>query len=116
MANAGVQGALEQRAARARVVSIVLERIRNGLGHDRVRGEVHHGVDIVGGEDLVEHLRVAGIADDEVAVQHGLAEAGRQVVEHDDPLTGLAELAHDVRADVAGSSGDQNCLASHMVN
>jgi hypothetical protein len=42
-----------------------------------VRSEVHHGVDVVGREDLVEHFRVAGVADDEVAVQNRLAEPGR---------------------------------------
>ena len=80
-----------------------------------MRGEVHYGVDIVGGEDLVEHLRVAGVADDEVAIEHRLPKASRQIIQHDDPFTGLAELADDVGADVARSSGDQNCLAAHMV-
>ena len=115
MPNAGVQRALEQSSARTRVVAVVLERIRDGFGHDRVRGEVHHRIDVVGGEDLVEHFRVAGVADDEVAVEDGLAKPGRQIIEHDNSLTGLAELAHDVRADVASSSGDQNCLAGHTV-
>ncbi len=47
------------------------------------------------------HCGVARIADDELAVEHRLAESRRQIVEHDDLLAGLAELPDDVRADVA---------------
>ena len=105
MADAGFERALEQGAARAGVVAVVLERIRHGLGDHRVGREVQHGIDVVGREDPVEHLGIAGVPDHEVAVQHGLAEARRQIVEHDDALAGLAELADDVGADVPGASG-----------
>jgi hypothetical protein len=36
-----------------------------------------------------------------------LPDAGRQVVEHDDPQPPLAEGPHDVGADVAGAAGEQ---------
>ena len=47
------------------------------------------------------------------AVQHGLLEARREVVEHDDLFACLAELSNDMRADIAGAARHQNCLAGH---
>ena len=83
---------LEQRAARAGIVAVVLQRIGDRLRDDGVCGEVHDGVDLEAREQLLEALRVARVADDELAVEHRLAESGRQIVEHDDLLAGLAEL------------------------
>ena len=113
--DARAQRVLEQRSAGAGVVAVVFQRVGDGLGHDGVRREVHDGVDVEAREQLRQHGRVAGVADHELAVQHRLAEARRQVVEHDDVLAGLAELANDVRADVAGSPGDQNCFVRHRL-
>jgi hypothetical protein len=76
---------------------------------------VHHGVDGVVAKHLAEADRVAGVADDELAMKHGLLEPRRQIVENDDFFTRLAELAHDVRADIASASGDENCFTGHGV-
>ena len=43
-----------------------------------------------------------------LAVQHRAAKAGGQIVERDDALAALAELARDVAADVAGAAGDED--------
>ena len=50
---------------------------------------------------------VAGVADHEVAVEHGVAHALAEVVEHDDPVTAPPELPDDVASDVAGAAGDE---------
>ena len=76
MLHAGLRRGLEQRTRRAGVVAVVLERIRDRLRHDGVRGEVDDGVDAVLGEQLVDELAIADVADDERHVAHGLAEAG----------------------------------------
>ena len=51
---------------------------------------------------------VAGVADHEVTVEHGVAYALAQIVEHDDPVTALPELPDDVASDVAGARGDEH--------
>ena len=38
-------------------------------------------------------------------------EAGRQVVEDDDPLAGIDQLPDHVAADIAGAAGDQDAHA-----
>src|SRR5687767_2257903 len=106
---------LEQRAARAGVVAVVLQRIRNGFRHDRVRGEVHDGIDGVTLEELREARGVAGVADDEIAMEYRVAKTRRQIVENNDLLAGFAELSHDVRADVASAPGNQNCFLRHRL-
>ena len=76
MFDAGLGRGFEQRARRAGVVAVVLERVRDRLGDDRVRGEVDDGVDAVLGEQLVDELAIADIADDQRHVAHRLAKAG----------------------------------------
>jgi hypothetical protein len=71
---------------------------------------VHDGVDVVLGQDAGDEFLVAGVADYQFAVGHGFAETGGEVVEGDDALAGLAELAHHVAADVAGAAGDEYAL------
>src|SRR5512143_1888117 len=39
------------------------------------------------------------------------AEAGRQIVQHNDRLACVGELVHHVAADIAGASCDQDCHA-----
>ena len=74
-----------------------------------MRGEVHHRVDPVLGSMRRNELAIAGVAHDERSVQHGLAEAGHEIVEHDDGLAGFAELSRYVAADVTCATGDQDC-------
>jgi hypothetical protein len=64
---------------------------------------------------MIVHLAVAGVADHEFAVEHGLPKSSREVVEHDDVLAGFAELPYHVGADVAGAPGYENCLFAHTV-
>jgi hypothetical protein len=116
MPDVGFQAPLEQRPARGRVVAVVLERVGDRFRHDRVRGEVQHRVDVVAREDLLEAVRIARVADDEIAVEHGLAEARREVVEHDDRFAGLPELPDHVRADVTGAAGHEYRFVSHLAS
>ncbi len=78
-----------------------------------MRGEVHDRIDVEASEDLLEALPVARVADDQLAEQHGLPKAGRKIVEDDDALGGLAELAHDVRADIAGAARHEDRFLRH---
>jgi hypothetical protein len=67
---------------------------------------MHDRIDVEPREQLFEAGGIAGIADDELAVEHRLAEARRQIIEDDDLLAGLAELPHDVRPDIACTASD----------
>ncbi len=69
---------------------------------------MHHGVDAVLAQGPEHGLAVAHLADDERRIEHRLAEAAREVVEHDDPLAAGAELKDDVAADIAGAAGDED--------
>jgi hypothetical protein len=73
-----------------------------------VGGEVHHRIDPVLGQELRQQRMIADLADYELAGGDGLPEPLAQVVEHDDALARLAQLAHDMAANVAGTAGDQN--------
>ena len=60
-------------------------------------------------DQLRDQRLIAGLADDE---RHRLGQrqskAGREVVEHDDPLAGIDQRMHHVAADIAGAAGDQD--------
>ncbi len=72
-----------------------------------MRGEVHHGAHGVAAQYLEHLLAVSHLAHDEGGVEHRLAEARRQVIQHDDPLTACAQLQDHVAADVAGAARNQ---------
>ncbi len=116
MLDAGGEGELEQGAARAGVVAVVSQRIGDRFRHDRSCGKMHDRVDVEALEQRLQAGRIPGIPDDELAMQDRAAKARREVVEHDDVLAGLAELAHDVAADITGAAGDENCLSLHLVS
>ena len=116
MLDAGAVTLLEQVARRAGVVAVVLERIADRFGHDRVRGEVQHRVDLVLGQHTCDGFAIARIADDQWRAKHRAAIAGREIVEHDDAVAALAKLTDDVAADVTGATGDQDRWGCHPPN
>ncbi len=67
---------------------------------------MHHRVDLVLPQHPLDRGAVADLADDERRVEHRLAEAAREVIEHHHPLAARAQLQDHVRADVAGAPGD----------
>ena len=67
---------------------------------------MHHGVHVVLGEHPCHERSVAHVADDERGVEHGLAKAGRKVVEDDHALAALAQQQRGMTADVTGAAGD----------
>ena len=97
----------EQRATGAGVVAVVFQRIRNRLGHDRVRREMHDGVDLVLREYPVEQGGITSVADDEFAGRDRLPEARAKVVKRDDVLASRPELPYHVAADITGAAGYQ---------
>src|SRR5262249_17866639 len=88
--------------------AVVLERIADRLGNDRVSGEMHDGVDAMLGEELRDDGTIARVADDEPAVQDGRAKSRIQVVEDDDVFVAFAQLSDDVAADISRAAGHQN--------
>ena len=54
--------AVKQVAGGAGVVAVVLQRIADGLGNDRVCGEMQNGGDSVSGKQSGHQIPVAGIA------------------------------------------------------
>ena len=113
--HARIERRFEQRAAGAGVVTVILERLGDGFRNDRMRGEMHDRVDLEAREDVAQTDQVSRVADDQITVGDGLLEARRQVVENDDALARLTELADDMRADITGSAGDENVLRVHSV-
>ncbi len=116
VAHAGLDAAFEQAARLRRIVAVVAQRVGDRLRHDRSRGEMHDRADGVFGEHALDQCLVADLPDHQRGVEHGLAKAGAEVVEHDDAFARLAQLAHDVAADVAGAAGDQDRFRVHRVS
>ena len=93
--------AVEQNLGAAQVVVIILERLCHAFAHLGVGGEVDHAFDLLGLEQLVEKSTVADIAF--VKARTGWdcrAEAGFQIVCHDNVASCLDERARRVRANV----------------
>ena len=65
---------------------------------------MHHRIDIMGAHDSVNKLGVAGFTYHQLSEQNTRFESGREVIEHNNFLTLLAELFHCMAADVAGSA------------
>src|SRR6185437_4469196 len=103
---AALQAALQEIARRAGVIPVVFERLADGLRDYRMSCEVQNRVHLVRPQRPEHLLAVADLAEDQRRVEHRLAEARREVIEHDDALATRPELQHDVTADVAGSAGD----------
>ena len=67
---------------------------------------MHHRVHAVFLEQRAHQVAVAHLAHDERRIDHRLAKAARQVIEHHHGLAALAQLQRDVAADVARTTGD----------
>ena len=73
MLHVGSDRAFDQRAGLHRVVEIVAERIRNGIRHDDLRGEMRNGVDTVFGDNALHHRLIAHVALHQLGVFCGTA-------------------------------------------
>ncbi len=76
---------------------------------------MHDGVDSEALEQRLKATTVAGVTDNEFAMEYRAPKPGRQIVQHDDVLAGLAQLSDDVTADVTRTPGDENCFIGHIV-
>jgi hypothetical protein len=61
----------------------------------------------MGTADLAHQRPVGDVAHDQFGVDHGRTVAQLERVEHHHPAAGGEQLAHRVRADVAGAAGDE---------
>jgi hypothetical protein len=113
MFDATVGASCEQVTRRARIVAVVLQRIANGFGHDRMRGEMHDRIDRVLAQNVGDQRSIRDIADHELRATNGLPKACREIIEYDDGLAALGELHDGVAADVAGAARDEDRFASH---
>src|SRR5579885_2292500 len=113
MLHSGLQAALQEGPRGAGVVAVVLEGLSHGLGHDGEGRKVHDRIDAVLAQHLEHRLPVAHLAYDEGRIEHGLAEASRQVIQHDHALSAPAKLEHHVAADVAGAAGHEDAGLFH---
>jgi hypothetical protein len=68
---------------------------------------VHHRVDLMVRQESRDQRVVAGIANNQLPRRDGSPKPFAQVIEDDNPLAGLAQLSHDMTADVSGAAGDQ---------
>jgi hypothetical protein len=67
---------------------------------------MHHGVDLMLPEYPHHRVPIADLPDHQRGVEHGLAEAARQIIEDHHPLAARAQLQRRMTADVAGAAGD----------
>jgi len=74
---------------------------------------VHHRADAVLAQYFEHHIAVADLTDDEGGIEHRLAKAPRQVIEHDHPFAPGAKLKHDVTTDIAGAAGHEDSGLIH---
>ena len=102
----------EQRARAGGVVAVIFEWVADGLRDAERSGEMQHGVDVVLAQHPRDERGVGDIAQHEGRIEHGLAEAGAEVVEHHHALAALAQLQHRVAADVARAAGDEDAGSS----
>src|SRR5207253_589990 len=86
------------------VVIEVEQWVAGQLTGDNLSGEMYYGVETMSREHGLERVRIAEVADNQVAPVHELAMASRQVVKDDCVQTALGELFAHVRADVIVTS------------
>ena len=109
MLHARRDGAGDQRARLGGVVEIIAERIGDRLRDDDLRREMHDRVDLMPGQQIGDQRLVPEITGDQRHVLRQRAgEAGRQVVQHHDPLARIVQRPDHVAADIARPARDQN--------
>lgn len=109
-------------------------RVLDGVADARLRGEVHHDVEAVLGEQALDEGGIAQVTANEskAAIGVGLGQHAQarvldagvvvavEVVESDDGIIGLLEqLLDEERADKTGGSGDKDfsiCHSFHLVS
>lgn len=99
----------EQCARFGGVVEVIFEWIFDGFGHDDAAGEVHDGLDVVVGENIVQEFRIGDVAFDEGGLLRGVFPyTGNQAIEDDNFVSSIEEFVSDVASDVSGSAGDED--------
>jgi hypothetical protein len=111
-------GRLEEVPRGETVDLLVEDRLRERRAHPGAGREVDHRVEALLGEEPEDELAVADVALDEPvtvlafvrrdvgALERGIVEVV-EVVEHDDAVAASAPAVGHVRADEAGSAGDE---------
>ena len=103
-------------------------RVLDGVANARLRGEVHHDVEAVLGEQALDEGGVAKVAahESEAAVGVGLGQhaqarvldagvvVGVDVVEAGDVPLIADEPRREERSDEAGGTGHKNCFTTHF--
>jgi hypothetical protein len=75
---------------------------------------MHDGVHAMFRQQCIHQLAVTHVSHHQRRAVHGLAEAGRQVVEHHHALAARDQLQHGVAADIAGAARDQDRGSCHF--
>ena len=103
---------VKQFDAAAHVVFVILPGIANRLSYVSPAGEMKHYVDLFALEDAVESLpRLSGlgkIGRQQFDSLDGFPVSLAQTVQDDDTLASTNELPYSMRADVTGSTGNQD--------
>src|SRR6266851_4968956 len=105
------QHRFEQSEGVNRVVAKIFLGNLHGFASFDERGEVHHRIDAVFLENIIERRPVSGVRNDELgAGGNGLLAAVREIVADDDVAALGEELRGDYAADVPGSSRNKNAI------
>ena len=113
MLHAGGGRTFQQVTRSGSVVTVVLQRVRDGFRHDGMCREMHDGVHLVFAQHAGHQRAVRGVADHEFAVGHRTAKPGRKVVQNHDAFAGFTELTDHVAADITGTAGHENGVFVH---
>jgi hypothetical protein len=67
---------------------------------------MHYAGNSVLGDNPINGLGIADIADNKRCVCYRLTETRGQIIQHNHTLAASAQLLHDVAADISGAPGD----------
>ena len=99
---------LEHAQRASHVVPVITDRLTHRLADIEKCCEVHHRRHAVASERRAHGTDVRDVALDELAVLHGAAVSGDEIVEDDDRVAGTTERLGRVAADVAGAARHQD--------
>jgi hypothetical protein len=73
---------------------------------------MHHRLDAIDDERVIEPVNVLQVADDQAVGRHGLPVAGRQIVVRPGFVAVVQQQSQRVAADITGSARNQDAHAS----
>ncbi len=90
------------------VVAVVLQWVGNRLGHHNIGRKMQNRFKPVTGKQILHCRFIGQISNHQFASSYRPAVACGEVIEHHDVVTGLAQLANHMTANIPGSAGNED--------